>query len=65
MKIPANGVLLRIFIGEADRWDGKPLYQEIVSTPLDQDLEENLAMIRGGQVISLLEARHSSRVNQH
>ena len=43
----------------------EPLYQEIVSTPLDQDLEENLAMIRGGQVISLLEARHSSRVNQH
>ena len=30
MKIPANGMLLRIFIGEADKWDGKPLYQEIV-----------------------------------
>ncbi|MDD5409487.1 MAG: DUF190 domain-containing protein [Candidatus Omnitrophica bacterium] len=30
MKIPADGKLLRIFIGEADRWDGKPLYEEIV-----------------------------------
>lgn len=30
MKIPADGKLLRIFIGEADRWKGKPLYEEIV-----------------------------------
>jgi len=30
MKIPAEGKLLRIFIGEADRWQGKPLYEEIV-----------------------------------
>jgi hypothetical protein len=30
MKIPADGKLLRIFIGEADKWDGKPLYEEIV-----------------------------------
>ncbi len=30
MKIPSEGKLLRIFIGEADRWDGKPLYEEIV-----------------------------------
>src|SRR5512138_246302 len=30
MKIPAEGKLLRIFVGEADRWHGKPLYQAIV-----------------------------------
>ncbi len=30
MKIPADGKLLRIFIGEADKWEGKPLYEEIV-----------------------------------
>ena len=30
MKIPAEGKLLRIFIGETDKWQGKPLYQEIV-----------------------------------
>jgi len=30
MKIPSEGKLLRIFIGEADRWQGKPLYEEIV-----------------------------------
>jgi len=30
MKIPSDGKLLRIFIGEADKWNGKPLYEEIV-----------------------------------
>ncbi len=30
MKIPANGQLLRIFIGEADRWQHQPLYEAIV-----------------------------------
>ena len=31
MKIPSDGKLLRIFIGESDKWQGKPLYQEIVA----------------------------------
>jgi hypothetical protein len=30
MKIPTDGYLLRIFIGESDRWHGKPLYEAIV-----------------------------------
>ena len=30
MKIPTDGYLLRIFIGESDRWQGKPLYEAIV-----------------------------------
>ena len=30
MTIPTEGKLLRIFIGEADRWRGKPLYESIV-----------------------------------
>jgi PII-like signaling protein len=30
MQIPEEAVLLRIFIGEADRWQGKPLYEAIV-----------------------------------
>jgi len=30
MKIPTDGKLLRIFVGEADRWDGLPLYEAIV-----------------------------------
>lgn len=30
MKLEGEGRLLRIFIGESDRWHGKPLYQAIV-----------------------------------
>ena len=30
MKIPENGKLLRIFIGESDRWHHRPLYEAIV-----------------------------------
>ena len=30
MKIPETGKLLRIFIGESDRWQHKPLYEAIV-----------------------------------
>ncbi len=30
MKIPAEGKLLRIFIGEQDKWHGVPLYEAIV-----------------------------------
>ena len=30
MKIEGEGKLLRVFVGESDRWHGKPLYQAIV-----------------------------------
>lgn len=30
MTVPESGVLLRIFVGESDRWQGKPLYEAIV-----------------------------------
>ncbi|MBN1870569.1 MAG: DUF190 domain-containing protein [Candidatus Omnitrophica bacterium] len=30
MKIPAEGKLLRIFIGEQDKWHGRPLYEAII-----------------------------------
>src|SRR5205823_7538616 len=30
MKIPMDGCLLRIFVGESDKWHDKPLYEAIV-----------------------------------
>jgi PII-like signaling protein len=30
MKLPHDGYLLRIFVGESDKWRGKPLYEAIV-----------------------------------
>jgi PII-like signaling protein len=31
MKIPTEGKLLRVFVGESDRWEGRPLYEAIVA----------------------------------
>jgi len=31
MKLPSEAQLLRIFIGEADKFEGKPLYEAIVN----------------------------------
>lgn len=41
---PPNGTLLRIFIGEADHWHGKPLYEAIV-------LEARMRGLAGATVI--------------
>lgn len=30
MKLPDEGLLLRIFVGETDKYEGKPLYEQIV-----------------------------------
>jgi PII-like signaling protein len=30
MEVPHDSMLLRIFIGESDRWNHKPLYEAIV-----------------------------------
>ena len=30
MQIPHEAILLRIFLGESDRWEHKPLYEAIV-----------------------------------
>jgi PII-like signaling protein len=38
MKLEGEGKLLRIFIGENDRWHGKPLYEAIVSRAREEGL---------------------------
>lgn len=38
MKIEGEGQLLRIFIGESDRWEGKPLHEAIVRRARELDL---------------------------
>lgn len=39
----------------------EPLYQEIISAPLADDASEQLAVMRSGQVVSLLAARKAAR----
>ncbi|NCF67667.1 MAG: DUF190 domain-containing protein [Chloroflexi bacterium] len=38
MKLPENGLLLRIIIGESDRYGRKPLYEAIVHKAKELDL---------------------------
>ncbi len=38
MQLPQEGTLLRIFIGEADKYQGKPLYEWIVLQAREQGL---------------------------
>ncbi len=38
MKLPEEAELLRIFIGESDRYQGKPLYEAIVEEARRQNL---------------------------
>lgn len=38
MKIEGEGRLLRIFVGESDRWQGKPLYEALVLKAREHDL---------------------------
>jgi PII-like signaling protein len=38
MNVPQDGSLLRIFIGEADKHEGKPLYEWIVLKAREQGL---------------------------
>jgi PII-like signaling protein len=38
MNIPADGILLRIFVGEQDKWHGQPLYEAIIHLAKQQGM---------------------------
>ena len=46
MKLPEEGLLLRIFIGETDQYKGKPLHEQIVLKARELDLA-GATVIRG------------------
>jgi PII-like signaling protein len=57
MQIPKEALLLRIFIGENDRHDGRPLYEAIVLKARELHLA-GATVLRGG-----LGFGHSSRLH--
>jgi hypothetical protein len=57
MQIPTDAVLLRIFIGEGDRFQGKPLYEAIVMKAREAHLA-GATVLRGPMGFG-----HSSRVH--
>jgi PII-like signaling protein len=38
MKLTGEAVLLRVFLGESDKWKGRPLYEAIVHKARELDL---------------------------
>jgi PII-like signaling protein len=46
MKISEDGQLLRIFIGDSDRWQGQPLYEAIILKAREMGIA-GATMLRG------------------
>jgi uncharacterized protein len=46
MKISEEGQLLRVFVGESDKWEGKPLYEALVLKAREMGLA-GATMLRG------------------
>ena len=48
MHIPEDGYLLRIFVGESDRYDHHPLYESIVLKARESGLRRDCCAWRDG-----------------
>ncbi|MGD8895230.1 MAG: DUF190 domain-containing protein [Acidobacteriota bacterium] len=61
MKIPREGQLLRIFVGESDRWKGHPLFEAIVQEARRQGLA-GATVFRGFEGFGANSRIHTSRI---
>ena len=61
MKLQGEGQLLRIFVGESDRWQGKPLYEMIVQQARKEGLAGATAL-RGALGFGANSLIHTTKV---
>jgi len=61
MKLPEEGTLLRIFIGESDKFKGKPLYEQIVNKARELHLA-GATVIRGIMGFGADSRMHSAKI---
>ena len=61
MQLPRQAQLLRIFIGEDDRQDGKPLYEAIVLKARETHIA-GATVLRGGLGFGHSSHLHSSKI---
>ncbi len=61
MKIEGEGKLLRIFIGEGDRYEGKPLYEAIVERAREMGMA-GATVLRGVMGFGAHSRMHTARV---
>ena len=63
MRLEGDGQLLRIFIGESDRWKGRPLYEAIVHLFKEAGLA-GTTVIRGVEGFGASSRVHTTRLLQ-
>ena len=61
MEIPHDSVLLRIFIGESDRWEGRPLYEAVVLKAREQHLA-GATVLRGAMGFGKSSRLHTTKI---
>jgi len=61
VRIEGEGTLLRIFVGESDRWHGKPLYEVIVERARAEGLA-GATVLRGLEGFGAHSRVHTSRI---
>lgn len=61
MQIPQDAVLLRIFIGESDRWEHQPLYEAIVLKAREQHLA-GATVLRGPMGFGKSSRLHTAKI---
>jgi len=61
MRLEGEGQLVRVFIGDADTWQGKPLYEAIVRRVRDEGLA-GATVIRGIEGFGASSHLHSARI---
>ena len=61
MKIPEEGTLLRVHIGEGDRWRGRPLYEAIVLKARELGLA-GATVLRGAMGFGKRSRLHTAKV---
>ena len=61
MKLPEEGMLLRIFVGESDKYKGKALYEQIVIKARELNLA-GATVIRGIMGFGADSRMHSAKI---
>ena len=61
MQIPTDSVLLRIFLGESDRWEHKPLYEAIVLKAREAHLA-GATVLRGPMGFGKASRLHTAKI---
>jgi uncharacterized protein len=61
MRIDGQGLLVRIYIGESDQWEGRPLYRAIVGLLRDRGIA-GATVLRGIEGFGANAHLHTSRI---